>query len=73
MITRNAQKGFMFVPNVDTVSYGRKSIKHQAILSWNYLSEVYPDHDFIGMPRNNFIKLIKKHFIDSYFGNQPDP
>ena len=66
MITRNAQKGFMFVPDVDTVSYGRKSIKHQAI------SKLYPDHDFIRMPRINFTKLIKKHFIDSYLCNQPD-
>ena len=62
----------MFVPDVDTVSYGRKSIKHQAILAWNYLSKLYPDHDFIRIPRINFTKLIKKHFIDSYLSNQPD-
>ena len=72
IITRNTHKGFMFVPDVDTVSYGRKSVKHQAILSWNYLSELYPDNDFIKMPRNSFIKLIKKHFIDSYMSTQPD-
>ena len=64
--TRNAQKGHIFVPNVDSVTYGRKSIKHQAILSWNYLSKLYPDKSFITMPRNTFIKLIKKHFINSY-------
>ena len=71
--TRNALKGYIFVPDVDTVSYGRKSIKHQAILSWNHLSELYPDQDFIRMPRNKFSKLVKTHFIESYFSTQPDP
>ena len=31
--TRSASKGHIFAPDVDTVTYGRKSNKHQAILS----------------------------------------
>ena len=30
-----------------------KSIKHQAILSWNYLTDVYPKEDFVRMPKTN--------------------
>ena len=28
---RNASKGYIFLPDVDTVTYGRKFIKHQAM------------------------------------------
>ena len=64
--TRNASKGHIFIPDVDTVTFGRKSIKHQAILSWNYLTDIYPEENFLSMPRYRFSKLIKQHFINSY-------
>ena len=34
--SRSASKGHIFVPDIDTITYGRTSIKHQPILSWNY-------------------------------------
>ena len=47
---RNASKGHIFIPDVDTVTFVRKSIKHQAILSWNYLTDIYPEENFLSMP-----------------------
>ena len=64
--TRSASKGHIFVPDVDTVTYGRKSIKHQAILSWNYLIDLYPMENFISMSRYKFKQFIRQHFTNSY-------
>ena len=64
--TRSASKGHIFAPDVDTVTYGSKSIKHQAILSYNYLTGLYPEVNFFSMARNKFKKIIKQHFINSY-------
>ena len=64
--TRSASKGHIFVPDVDTVTYGRKSIKHQAILSWNYLIDLYPMENFISMSRFKFKQFIRQHFTNSY-------
>ena len=50
--TRSESKGHIFAPDVYMVTYGRKSIKHQAILSSNYLTDLYPAENFTLMPRN---------------------
>ena len=66
MNTRDASKGHIFAHDIDTVTYGRKSIKYQAILSCNYLTDIYPEENFITMPRHRFSKLIKQHFVNLY-------
>ena len=64
--TRGASKGEIYLPSFDSTKYGRKSIKIQSILSWNYLITLYPKSKFRNMSRNNVKKLIKKHFLDMY-------
>jgi hypothetical protein len=64
--TRNALKGHFFMPEVATVTYGRKAVKHQAILSWNYLIDMYPDESMSSMSRKKLTTFITKHFISSY-------
>ena len=45
------QEDRFVLPDIDTITYGRKSIKHQAILSWNYLTDLYLDNKFILISR----------------------
>ena len=66
--TRSASKGRIFAPHVDTATYGRKSVTHEAILSWNFLTDLYPAENFTLMPINKFKQFIKVHFTNSYIG-----
>ena len=64
--TRGASKGQIYLPSFDSTKYGRKSLRIQSILSWNYLIHLYPKSEFKEMSKNEFKKLIKKHFLDMY-------
>ena len=64
--TRGASRGQLFVPSFDSTKYGRKSLKVHSILSWNYLSNLYPNSKFKDMSKNQLKKLLKNHFLDMY-------
>ena len=68
----------MFVPGYSSVSYGKKSITHSCIDSWNHLSiELYNfclttlnkkniSPDLSKLSRQGLRTLIKKYFLHSY-------
>ena len=65
--TRGALHGQLWAPNVETVRYGRNSIKNQAIISWNNFIKEFPaDTNFINCSRPKFKKCIVKHFTSKY-------
>ena len=64
--TRNAAAGSLFLPDTDSVRYGRKSIKISSIISWNNFIKIYPDVDLLHFSRTKFKKLIVNHFLSNY-------
>ena len=65
--TRGALQGQIWAPNIDTVRYGRNSIKNQAILSWNNFVKDFPaETDFLTFPRVKFKRKVISHFVESY-------
>ena len=45
--TKSSKSNKLFVPYVKSVRYGRNSIKHSCILSWNHCITQFPNTDFI--------------------------
>jgi len=68
--TRQSNRGSLFMPNVTTVKYGNKSVKHQSILAWNQIIQLFPDQDLLKMSKTKLKYLIKNHFIESYSAQQ---
>ena len=65
--TRGALRGLMWAPNIQSVHYGRNSIRNQAILSWNNFIKEFPaETDFLNFSRAKFKKCVSNHFIESY-------
>ena len=64
--TRHAQQGHLFIPDTDSVHFGRNSIKLKTILSWNHFTEKFPEEDFLLLSRSKFKTIIVNHFMDSY-------
>ena len=65
--TRGALQGQVWAPNIDTVRYGRNSIKNQAILSWNNFIKEFPHEiNFLDLPRAKFKRKAFSHFVESY-------
>ena len=71
--TRGALSGQLWAPNIETVRYGRNSIKNQAILSWNNFIKEFPaETDFIHLSRTTFKKRVTNHFVESYTHLNPN-
>ena len=64
--TRNASQGHLYVPDTDSVRYGRKSFKLQAILSWNNCIGQFPGIDLTHLPLITLKRLIVSSFLDNY-------
>ena len=64
--TRNSKSGKLFVPHVNSTRYGRHSVKHSCILSWNNIINKFPNTDFKIIKRNDLKKLITNSFLDGY-------
>ena len=65
--TRGALQGQVWAPNIDTVRYGRNSIKNQAILSWNNFIKEFPlETNFLDLPRAKFKRKVVNHFVENY-------
>ena len=69
--TRQSGRGSLSMPNVNTVKYGSKSVKHQSILAWNQMIQLFPNHDLSLISKARLKCLIKDHFIESYRPQQP--
>ena len=69
--TRNASRGHLFVPDTDSVRYGRNSFKLKAILAWNHYADIFAEVDFIELPLIKFKNLIVGHILDKYIYVQP--
>ena len=64
--TRNASCGNLFIPDSESVRYGRNSIKNASILSWNNLIKKFPAIDLLHFSRSKFKTFIVNDFLDSY-------
>ena len=64
--TRNSNKNCLFVPSVNTVRYGRKTVKIQAINDWNSICNDFPDKDLVNISRHKLKSLVKLHLLNTY-------
>ena len=64
--TRNASHCHLFIPQTDSVRYGRNSFKLKAIFSWNSFCEKFPDTDLTHLHRIKFKNTIISHYLESY-------
>ena len=64
--TRQSNRGSLFMPSVTTLKYGNKTVKHQSILAWNQMIQLFPNHDLSKISKTKLKYLIKDHFIESY-------
>ena len=69
--TRQSSRASLFMPSVNTVKYGNKAVKHQSILAWNLMIQLFPNHDLAKISKTRLKHLIKNHFIESYRAQQP--
>ena len=64
--TRHAESGNLYIPDTDSVRYGRNSIKVASVFSWNNFIKINPGVDLLGFSRSKFKKFIVNHFLDNY-------
>ena len=57
--------GTVFVPQVSSKRYGRKSIKLSSILTWNHLTEVL-NQNLFSITKPKLKNITTKYFINSY-------
>ena len=58
--------GQLIIPQYHSVKYGRNSLKHASILLWNNFKKLFPNTDFVSLPRVCLKNMIVKYFIDKY-------
>ena len=64
--TRSSKTTKLFIPYVNSTRYGRHSVIHSCILSWNHCIKQFPNTDFSSVKRNDLKKLITNKFLESY-------
>ena len=64
--TRSARKGLLFVLSYNTARFGRKSIIHSTILTWNYLQDKLTEYNFLYLAPKSLKILLLKFFISEY-------
>ena len=64
--TRNASVSNIFIPQTESVRYGRNSFKSKATSAWNFFCDKYQNKDLISLPKNQLKHLIINHYLDSY-------
>ncbi len=62
-------EGELTVPNYKSKKYGRNSMKGVSVLRWNFFNKIFPDKDFISIPRSDLKTIISTYFIDKYKNN----
>ena len=61
--TRYASKGLLFVPSYNSVRFGRKSIIHSTTLFWNFLQDIFKEHNFLELTAKSLKTLLTKCFV----------
>ena len=61
--TRSLSKVLLFVPTYNSVRFGRKSIIHPSILSWNYLQSILDDYELLNCLAKYLRNLLTKYLI----------
>ena len=64
--TRNASICHIFIPQIESVKYGRKSFKMKAITAWNALCDNFQDQNFINLSKPKLKKIIIDHLLSKY-------
>ena len=64
--TRNASRGRLYVPDTDSVRYGRNSFKLKSILAWNHFAQQFPEVDLLLLSHIQLKNKIIDCFINSY-------
>ena len=64
--TRNASICHIFIPQIESVKYGRKSFKLKAITAWNALCDKFQDQNFINLSKPKLKKIIIDHLLSKY-------
>ena len=69
--TRNASTCHIFVPQTESVKYGRKSFKMKAITAWNALCDNFKEQNFINLSKPKLKKIIIDHLLSKYTHDDP--
>ena len=69
--TRNASTCHIFVPQTESVKYGRKSFKIKAITAWNALCDNFKEQNFINLSKPKLKKIIIDHLLSKYTHDDP--
>ena len=69
--TRGSIKNLLFIPSVNSVRYGRKSVKLQAIKDWNSICNIFTTTDLLKLSKKKVASLIKDHFLNTYHSMHP--
>ena len=64
--TRSARNGLLFVPNYNTVRFGRKSVIHSTTFTWNFPQDKLTEHNFLCLTPRSLKILLVKFFISEY-------
>ena len=56
----------LFVPNVNTSTYGLNSLIRNSIISWNSYIKLFKNDDVAEMSKNELKNKIKKHMLSTY-------
>ena len=67
--TRESRAGCLEIPNVNSSSYGIKSLSYQSISTWNWISRSYVDSiesQLINCKYSALKHLLKQHFLSQY-------
>ena len=65
-VTRSSKTAKLFIPQVNSVRYGRQSIKYSCINTWNHFTKIFSNTDFMKILRNDLKILITNNFLESY-------
>ena len=73
---KSVRNGLLFAPSYNTVRFGRKSIIHSTILTWNYLQYKLNEYSFLCLKLKSLKILSVKFFTFSITAklksNEPD-
>ena len=64
--TRCSSKDLLFVPTYNSTRFGRKSIIHSSILSWNYIQSILLEYVFRNCSAKCLKNLLSKYLISKY-------
>ena len=66
LTTRNSTAGCLFIPHVNSVRYGRNSIKVKSITTWNFFVRVFKDIKLKDLSRNDLKSKITNFMLNCY-------